>query len=218
MPRLNVTCSASLLLAICLLHGLVASAGAEEGSWSRNSFLLPTQTPFRVPSPDRTKTVFIEGTALSVLDGGQRCSGLEGYSLLGQAELAWSSDSKAFVVTASEGGQEGPWFITVFQVQGGARVTMSEPVEGINTKMHERYPCLGQEDPNLGAIWWIKGATQLLVAAEVPSRSACGERGLIRGFLIDASTGKILYEFDAAQLKEDFSEHLGRRFSRPTRP
>jgi WD40 repeat protein len=217
MPSLTRTCFAAVLLAACLLHGLGAVAGAEEGSWSRNSFLLPAQAPFRVPSPDRTKTVFVEGTALSVLDGGQQCSGLEGYSLLGHAELAWSPDSKAFVVTASEGGQGGAWFITVFQVQN-VRVTLSEPVEGVNAKMHERYPCLGQEDPNLGAIWWVKGSTQLLVAAEVPARSSCGEKGQIRGYLIDVPTGKIMYEFDAALLKETFSEHLGRRFTRPPRP
>ncbi len=206
----------AVVASVCLLHAVGSAVFAEEGAWSRNAFLLPAQAPFRVPSPDRMKTAFVEGTKLTVLEGRQEISGLEGFSLLGQAELAWSPDSKAFVVTASEGGIEGPWFITVFQIQN-QRATIREPVGEVITKFHERYPCLGQDDPNIGALWWTKGSSQLLVGAEVPGRSHCAEAGQSRGYIIDVSSGKVLYEFDAPSLKENFSEHLGSRFSRQSR-
>ncbi len=206
----------AVVVSVCLLHAAGSAVFAEEGAWSRNSFLLPAQDPFRVPSPDRTKTAFVEGTKLAVLEGRQNISGLEGFSLMGQAELAWSPDSKAFVVTASEGGTDGPWFITVFQIQN-QRVTLREPVGEVIAKFHGRYPCLGQDDPNVGALWWTKGSSQLLIGAEVPERSHCAEAGQRRGYIVDVSSGKVLYEFDATSLKENFSEHLGRRFSRPSR-
>ncbi len=208
----------AVFLTIGLLQGLGDVAGAEEGLWSRNAFSLPSQAPFRVPSPDRLKNAYVEGTKLSVLEGRQECSGLEAYSLLGHAELAWSPDSKAFVVTASEGGQDGPWFITVFKVENG-KVTTNEPVGEVMTKMHDRFPCLGEADPNVGAVWWTKGSTQLLVAAEVPARSSCGEKkGQRRGYIVDVSSGKVQFEFDAPRLKEEFSDHLGTRFTRPSLP
>ena len=203
----------SLAFAVLVVQLLFSGfAAGEEGVWSKHSVLLPANAPFRVLAPDRRRAVFVEGKSLTVLEAGQRLEGLEGYSLLGRSEIGWSPDSKAFFLTASEQSAEGPWYVVLFTIENG-RVALNEPFENIFARMHDRYPCLGTTDPDMGAVQWIKDSTEILIAAQVPKRSACPDRGALRGFVLRASSGEIKREFDEEHLRETFSNHLGGRIA-----
>jgi len=185
-------------------------ASAEEGTWSKQAYAIPSQRAFRVPSPDRRKNVMIDSLALSVIEDGSRLSGLEGYTILLPAELSWASDSKAFVITANEGGKEGAWYVSVYMLDF-ERVNYLDISFEVNDRFKERYPCMAGDDPNVGAIKWLKDSKNLLVVAEIPARAACSEKSARWGYIIEVPSGKVLSEIEPKRLQEEWGEYLGTR-------
>ena len=202
------------------LAGPVAAASAEEGLWSKLAFAIPRQRAFKVPSPDRKKTIQIEDRSLVVIDGGMAVPGIEGYTLLLPAEIAWAPDSKAFFITSNEGGiGEELWFVTAYVVESD-RVNYYDVTGEAGDRFREFVKCPDAGEMHFGAIKWLKESKNLLVVAEVPERASCSEKGTIRGYIIEVPSGKVLSELAPKKLVEDWGEFLGPRFSKkpPPRP
>jgi hypothetical protein len=204
-----------IMLSLMLpLAGPVATAGAEEGLWSKQAFSIPRQRAFKVPSPDRRKTILIADLSLVVIDGGAAVPGIEGYTLLLPAEISWAPDSKSFVITSNEGGSgDEAWFVTVYTMEY-ERVNYYDVTGEAADRFKEQIKCPDAGEPHFGAIKWLKESKNLLVVAEAPERSSCPEKGAIRGYIIEVPSGKVLSELAPKKLVDDWGEYLGSRITR----
>ena len=185
-------------------------ASAEEGQWSRLAVAVPSQRNFVIPSPDRKKTIRIEGFDLTVVEGGLPVPGGVNISILKPAEIAWAPDSKAFTITSSDGGSDGTWEVVVFLLEY-ERFTYYDPGKEAVLLFKQQYPCLDQLEPNVGAVRWLKESKHLLLALEMPPAAACEDRKAVRGYAVEANTGKVLKEYDRKKLMDEWGEYLGKR-------
>jgi hypothetical protein len=197
-----------LALAFCLLPAWPAAS--EEGQWSRLAVAVPSQRNFIIPSPDRRKTIRIEGFDLTVVEGGLPVPGGVNISILKPAEIAWAPDSKAFTITSSDGGADGTWEVVLFLLEY-ERFTYYDPGKEAVLLFKQQYPCLDQLEPNVGAVRWLKESKHLLLALEMPPAAACADRKAVRGYAVEANTGKVLKEYDRKKLIDEWGEYLGRR-------
>ena len=188
-------------------------AAAEEGVWSKQAFAVPRGRDFRVPSPDRRRTVLVRELALIAVEGGAPVPGIEGYSLFLPAEIAWAPDSKAFVVTSNEGGADEAWFVTVYLFEY-ERLNYYEVTAEAADRFKELVKCPDAGEPNFGAVKWLKESKNLLVVAEVPARASCADKGRVQGYVIEVPSGKVLNELPPRKLADDWSEYLGPRVAR----
>jgi len=202
----------ALIFLFCMA-GSVDPASAEDGTWSKQAFSVPRQRAFRVPSPDRKKTVLVQDMMLAVTDSGAPVPGIEGYTITLPAEIAWASDSKAFVLTANEGGQDEAWYVTVYVLEFD-RVNYYDVTADAAVKFKESVKCRDAGEPNFGAIKWLKESKNMLIVAEVPARSTCGDKNVRWGYIVEVPSGKILSELEPKKLQDDWGEYLGPRFIR----
>lgn len=198
------------LILLFLLTGPGSPASAEEGTWSKQSFSVPRQRAFKVPSPDRKKTVLVQDLMLVVTEAGMPVPGIEGYAVILPAEISWAPDSKAFVLTANEGGQDEAWYVTVYKLEFD-RVNYYDVTSEAAAKFKERFACLANDEPNFGAIKWLKESKNLLLAAQVPAHASCHEKNAPWGYIIEVPSGKVLTELDPKKLMDDWGEYLGPR-------
>ncbi|MEK6743365.1 MAG: hypothetical protein AABZ15_07145 [Nitrospirota bacterium] len=203
-----------VLLTTLILFSLMAGSGnqvsAEEGTWSKHAFSVPRQRAFKVPSPDRKKTVLVQELMLAVTDAGMPVPGIEGYTIVLPAEIAWAPDSKAFVLTANEGGQDEGWYVTVYMLEYD-RVNYYDVTAEAAVRFRESVKCLGADEPNFGAIKWLKESKNLLLVAETPARASCSDKNARWGYIVEVPSGKVLSELDAKKLQEDWGDYLGSR-------
>ena len=66
-----------LLFCPSLLGGAVPKTAAEEGVWSKRAFSVPRRRAFKVPSPDRKKTLLVQDTMLIVTEAGGPVPGID---------------------------------------------------------------------------------------------------------------------------------------------
>lgn len=198
------------LILLFLMAGCGSQASAEEGTWSKQAFSMPRQRAFKVPSPDRKKTVLVREMMLAVTDAGAPVPGIEGYTIMLPAEIAWAPDSKAFVLTANEGGQDGAWYVTVYILEYD-RVNYYDVTAEAAGRFKERFVCLANDEPNIGAIKWLKESKNLLLVAEAPARASCSDKKAYWGYIVEVPSGKVLSELDPKKLQDDWGEYLGPR-------
>ena len=204
------------LILFFLLPGSGSPASAEEGTWSKLAYAIPSRRAFRIPSPDRTKTVLVQEMMLAVTEAGGTVPGIEGFTLLFPSEIAWASDSKAFVLTANEGGQDEAWYVTVFVLEYD-RVNYYDVTAEAAGRFKERFACLAGDEPNIGAIKWLKESKSLLLVAEVPARASCSDKNARWGYIVEIPSGKVLSELEPKKLQDDWGEYLGLRFVKKSR-
>ncbi|MHB8412372.1 MAG: hypothetical protein ACYDDI_10570 [Candidatus Acidiferrales bacterium] len=124
-------------------------------------------------------------------------------------EVMWSPDSKAFAETYSDSGAVGGFHVLVYYVgQNGLRII--EPTARVIREFlsHPR-TCFVPEDPNIGAIEWIRGSSELLVAAETLPHSNCDNMGTFRAYIIHLPDGDIVKSYGQIEAKKLFWKHLG---------
>lgn len=198
------------LILLFLMAGYGSQASAEEGTWSKQAFSVPRQRAFKVPSPDRKKTVLVQEMILAVTEAGMPVPGIEGYTIVLPAEIAWAPDSKAFVLTANEGGQDEAWYVTVYMLEYD-RLNYYDVTAEAAGRFRESVKCLGAEEPNFGAIKWLKESKNLLLVAEAPARASCSDKNARWGYIVEVPSGKVLSELDPKKLLDDWGEYLGPR-------
>lgn len=190
-----------------------ARAFADEGMWSKQAHSIPRGRDFRVPSPDRKRTVLIRELALIVVEGGAPVPGIEGYTVLLPAEIAWAPDSKAFVITSNEGGSDEAWFVTAYVLEYD-RVNYYDVTVEAAVRFRELLQCTDEGEPAFAAVKWLKESKNLLIVAEAPARWQCPDAGRLLGFIVEVPSGKVLSEIPAKKLSEDWGEYLGQRIIR----
>jgi len=198
-----------LILFFCMA-GSVSLTSAEEGTWSKQAFSVPRQRAFKIPSPDRKRTVLVQEMMLAVTEAGVPVPGIEGYTIVLPAEISWAPDSKAFFLTANEGGQDEAWYITVYVIEYD-RVNYYDVTAEAAGRFKESVKCSGADEPNFGAIKWLKESKNLLLVAEAPDRASCSEKDARRGYIVEVPSGKVLSELDMKKMQDDWGEYLGPR-------
>ncbi|MHB8526026.1 MAG: hypothetical protein ACYDD2_07715 [Candidatus Acidiferrales bacterium] len=124
-------------------------------------------------------------------------------------EVMWSPDSKAFAETYSDAGAVGGFHVLIYYVeQNGLRII--EPTAFVIREFlsHPR-ACFEPEDPNVGAIEWISGSSEILVAAETLPHSNCDGMGTFRAYVIRLPDGTIVRTYGQIEAKKRFWRHLG---------
>ena len=157
--------------------------------------------------------VIVEGVRFGVVMDGKRLTGTEQKGISTLAELAWSPDSRAFFITESYGGAVGDWHVWIYVIQG-ATLRFHHVTQEVVKQFKKHYQCEEPEEPNVGAVTWVKDSAQLLVVAEVPPHSTCPEMGKVRGYIVEVPTGKIVEEFDQKELRARWGRYLGQRFAK----
>lgn len=125
------------------------------------------------------------------------------------AEILWSEDSKAFSITGSLGGANGPYETDVFILKSDrlVRIPLTRLIE---LAFGHPVKCGWPERPNVGAIKWLHGSRRLLVAAEIVAHSNCDSMGTFRGFVVDVRTRRIVKSYNQLMVKRLFWADLGR--------
>lgn len=187
-----------------------------EPQWSKSATALAWQGETRhltIDSPDKRAAVVVGETRLQVFRGAKDLAGTENSGVSTLAELLWAPDSSAFVVTQSDGGWVGNWYVTVYAV-GSDSVHKFNVMKPVSASFKKTYTCDDAENPNVGAVAWLGGSKELLVAAEVPPHSSCRGMGNVAGFVVDPKTGNVLAALTEGQLRKHFAEFLGTRFKK----
>lgn len=214
------------VLSVLLVLGMAGtgtSADAPESDarttgaqWSNHATALLGRGPMRcaeIPSPDASLSVLVGQLSFAVAASGRVLSGPDNADVQALAELSWAPDSRAFFVTESHGGWVGEWRVSVFTITGGS-VQRLDVTRAVVDAFRKRYACHEPEDPNVGAVTWVRGSSQLLVVAEVPPHSSCPDMGMVRGYVVEVPGGTIVSELTEEELRAKWVQHLGVRLSR----
>jgi hypothetical protein len=196
----------------CELFCPNAANTAQDGDWAKDAIPIDLNSPkkIEIPAPNHKMTAIIDDFALSVMEEGRRLSGIEHEGVLQPAELAWSPDSTAFFITATDGGWVGTWNVRVYIIENGT-VRYCDVTKAVIKRFEKHYKCQEPQPPNIGAIRWLKDSKNLLVAAEVPPHSNCHEMGKRMGYIVEIPTGRIIQEVDEKELKGRWGKYLGER-------
>ncbi len=190
---------------------LPGSTMAQAGNWSKEATSLlysgMTRT-IKVVSPDGRKSAVIDNERIAVVVDGKRLPGTRGSEIDTLAELGWAPDSKAFFITASEGGAIGRWYVRVYVLVGDGirRLNIGQEVVK-DFKRH--YKCWEPEAPNVGAVTWVEGSAKLLLVAQVPPHSSCREMGKLGGYVVSVPKGRILESMEEKALRARWGGVLG---------
>ena len=181
--------------------------------WSKDatSLYARKEGKIKILSPDKKKVVVVQGISISVFQLGKHLQGADRKHIESPlAELIWSMSSDAFAVTESDGGAVGHWYVMVYLLKDGFVCGYDIGKKAIKS-FKKYYQCEPSEDANAGAVEWLKGGTQLLLVTEVPPHSDCREMGMLRGYIVEVPSGKILKEYDEEELLSKCSNHFGER-------
>jgi hypothetical protein len=178
------------------------------------------EKPVRVPSPDGSKVIeAIPGQpseepgphdTVTVQAFGKTFATRIGHYL--NAEVLWSPDSRAFLLTYSEGGSMGPYRAKIVYVrQDGIHVV--EPVKD-GLRLIREWCFYGPETPEIAGIGWSgKDSSRVLIAVSVPGHTSCACFGVFSAFEINVADGKVLRKWNQIEAKKSLADKLGVTFA-----
>jgi len=192
----------------------IDSKTTNEDGFARYATSIWSARETSITSPDGRKAIVVRPPRVSTSDETHdvrvRVNGREFKTQIGawvNAEVLWAPDSKAFLVTYSDGGGIGTFHVKVFYPTATG-LHISEPVP--NGRRLFAPWCFGTEYPNVGGIRWMgKDSTRLLIAIEVPPHSSCASMGTFRAFEIRLPDGKVLNRFGQIEAKKLFASDMG---------
>jgi hypothetical protein len=213
------------ILLFCLLMPLIAHAEqmsqtTEPGYWAAGATSLwPVELkdndyPGRrisVPSPDGRFAILVVGIDLTVVrvSDGKTLDLLE-TQVLSLAEVLWSPDSMAFLLTESDGGAIGEWQVTAFKIAGNA---ISRFRLGAQARSHfMRKPWACEEDPNEYGVGWNRGSSEAQIIVGEPCHSSCKSMCRIQGYTIDTASGRVRHSLSEKEVRSRWSALLGPGF------
>lgn len=191
----------------------------ERGSYSRDAVsvcsLSQSAPPIRIPSPDGKKAIVVSPdrdpqlprTVLVVEAFGREFQA--GFTWSPDCEVGWSPDSRAFFATYTMGGAVGGFVTQVFFVRPEGLNLVEQTKDVVKNFLSHPRTCFVPEDPNIGAIEWIRGSSDLLVAAETLPHSNCDNMGTFRAYIIHLPDGDIVKSYGQIEAKKLFWKHLG---------
>lgn len=126
--------------------------------------------------------------------------------LSASVSVVWSPDSRSFAITWSNGGASGGFDVRVFQIRGDSAVEL--PAVGVAYEAFKaRHWCPARGD-NLQAYRWTSDSKELILVLSVYPTGDCGKQmGHTEGFVVDASTGRIIKNWNRHRLEAYVRSH-----------
>lgn len=204
-----------LLFGLATLAAQPASAGLFGKQATSVADIHGSPRPMTVTAPNgRTRAIarFSDFTAsdsddghLSVFLGGDDHDFPGGPN----GELLWAPDSNGIAVTADNGAIDGQYEVSIMtRPDKGRHWRETDITDKVAKLFKPRMDCEEDEDPNIGAIGWTSGQ-RLIVAAQVPRRSSCVDRGSFAAYVVDADSGDVLMEMDQRTIRQRYGRMLG---------
>ncbi|MGR6329189.1 hypothetical protein ACU5AX_08995 [Sphingomonas sp. XXL09] len=123
------------------------------------------------------------------------------------SELLWSPTSRAFAVTTSDGGANGPFRVLI--VAGDRRRLRTVDLAPlVHAAFGQPTLCGWPERPNVAVIRW-RSETRLIIVAEIVAHSDCDSFGTFVAYDVDWRARRILRTFDQITAKRLFGRALG---------
>ena len=190
------------------------------GAWSGktvalfNTWMAPDTNPGRrldLPSPDGKKVIQVSGFRVRLNVNGKRY--WTPFGNMHDAELGWAPDSTRLFVTWSESGELGPWHTELYDVTEAGLVEISNVTRHLRADLIRRMKSAPLPKwvatPERRAMWsgleycgddvvgsqWLKGSSEILVAALAGPDSGCKYMGDFVVYRIEVATGKILQTY-----------------------
>lgn len=185
------------------------------GAWSKRAVSLAYGGAARrvvVPAPNNQVRLVVEANGIQVVRAGQPLVGTEKVGIGTLTEVLWAPDSRAFLLTESDGGLVGNWTVQLFLVES-MRVGIRPIAPDVVRRFKKQFRCSEPEEPNVGAIGWSGDSRSALLVAEVPPHSSCPGMGKVRGYRVSIQTGKILEELNQGSVKKRWAAFFGERLS-----
>lgn len=199
-----------------------ADAAVREGAYSRQAVVIWDQ----IAGPGRPLTVHSPGGESRVVatydektDDGRvllHTSGQIGRGLIDLgagvgAELLWARNGRAFLVTTSDGGANGPFRTMLVDGHSGRpRARDLSPL--IYRAFGHPVECGWPERPNVGAVTWLSG-TRVVVAAEIVAHSNCDSFGTFAAYEVDVEGMRVVRRIDQVAAKRIFARELGQELA-----
>ena len=131
--------------------------------------------------------------------GGKRIQLFAGHV---QPEVLWSPDSKAFAETYDDAGEVGTFHAVIYYIEKDKLLAVEPTTEVTEGLLSHPRTCFQPEDPNIGAIKWIKDSSEVLVAAETLPHTNCDDMGTFRAYIIRLPGGGIVKSLRTDRVKE----------------
>ena len=197
LPLWQISCVIFLFLALLYLPLFLS---AHQPQTSPNSYAVSSRTfdlddfgkpKARVFSPDGAKSIrMTKGGKFAVFQGSHSVTEISAEDLSGNIEIGWSPDSTQFFIRWSNGGAIGIFRLRIFQFEHGTVTELSAP-QSAYAHFKNKHFCPERGMNNEFALGWTQDSKQLFLVLEVYSTGDCAEASLFRGYLLNASTGKI---------------------------
>lgn len=204
-----------LLLGLAALAAQPVSAGLFAKQATSISDVHGEPRPMTVTAPNgRTRAIarFSDYTASDTADGHLSVFlGGDDHDFPGgpNAELLWAPDSTAIAVTSDNGRIDGQFETSIMvRPDKGRHWREIDITDKVAKLFKPRMDCEEDEDPNVGAIGWTSGQ-RLIVAAQVPRRSSCVDRGSFAAYIVDVDSGDVLMELDQKTVRSRYAKMLG---------
>jgi hypothetical protein len=123
------------------------------------------------------------------------------------SELVWRGDSRAFFVTTSDFGPNGPYRVLVIEPVGGTLQSVDlAPL--LRTTFGHPVLCSAPEGPNLGGVAWT-ATGDVLAAAEVINHHTCDSAGTFTLYEVNPARQTVTKQFGQLEAKRRFGPLLG---------
>jgi hypothetical protein len=198
---------------LVLMIAVFVSAAGTGGAFSRSAIGIWRGGSRTISSPDGTKAILVRPPTSAESDANHdvivKAYGRElrtDLGTLGNAEVAWAPDSRAFFATYSDGGNVGTYHVKVFHVTA-AGVQVTEPIPDGRALLAPS--CGDPELPNVAAIRWGRRSRTLLVGVQVPPHSSCVDMGTFRVFEVERPGARVVKEWNQLDARKLLAKDLG---------
>jgi hypothetical protein len=123
-------------------------------------------------------------------------------------EVLWSPDSLAFTLTGSCCGANGQYQTDVFYVFKN-RLVKLQLTPLVERAFGHPVRCTWTESPNVGAVKWLAGSKELLVAAQIINHSNCDSYGTFKAYVVDLRVPRVVKVLNQLETKRGYREYLG---------
>jgi len=145
----------------------------------------------RVLSPDRAKSIrMIRGGRFAVFQGSHSVTEISAEDLSSNIEIGWSPDSSQFFIQWSNGGAIGIYRLRIFRIEQSKLTELNAP-QIAYAHFKKKHFCPERGMNNEFALGWTPDSKQLFLVLEIYPTGDCTEASLFRGYVLNASTGKI---------------------------
>ncbi len=206
-----------LVVFVCVCVSVVAdpqeeicpAAGHTPGGYSQISVDLCYQDGdkrhLKIDSPDRSVTLVVNDNSGQLYRNGKTIG--NSFSTLDDQEWLWSPDSRAAILTTSM-GSAGPVIAGVSFVGDVPAVRdVMKPIQTDFAARHTGIPC--SDEPNIAGLGWVKGSTEAVLVAEIPSTHCEPADGYFEAYVMSIPEGKILRRYSMNETVKQFRELLG---------